>query len=335
MKMSLSKQVISILLLTLILIGSSLGCHSLNARERPLLRDLLRERSQDRQPSPQQAERMEARQLVSQNLERKYYLYTPTSYDPNNPTPLVLGFHGGRTTPRNFARVTKFNQLADQAGFIIAYPEGIGRQWNDGRDTKGLPPQNDVAFVANVIKDIKQIRNIDSRRVYATGISNGGFFTQRLACELSDQIAAFASVAATLPLTLQTTCAPRTPLPILMINSPDDTIVPWRGGRMTKGEGGHILSVPDTIKFWQDKNNCSPSPQTENVGTNIPDKTQVQVTRYASCRRGAEVVLATINRGGHTWPDGVEQPEWLVGRTTHKINGTQFVWNFLKRYSLP
>lgn len=340
MKINLLKNTIASLLI-LILISSVFGCRSLDAREPGSgpLRDFFKERAEQRKQQQQNRTGLmkeEVRELQVQGLKRVYSIYTPASYRSDQPLPLVFGFHGGHTTPQNFARTTRFNALADKEGFIMVYPQGINRHWNDGRDAPGLPTQNDVAFVAAMIEQLKELRNIDSRRIYAVGISNGGFFTQRLACQLSDQIAAFASVASTLALPLQSNCNPDRALPILMINSPDDPITPWQGGRMSKGEGGQILSVLATIEFWQDKNNCSPQPKAATIANNrIDDGTQVQISRYSNCSSGAEVMLTTIEGGGHTWPGGVGQPEWLVGKTTRQINGSRFVWNFLKRHSLP
>ncbi|QSJ14034.1 hypothetical protein JYQ62_18895 [Nostoc sp. UHCC 0702] len=315
------------------------SCRSLDAQERIPTGQLNTDRiQQKRQQQLSQPGNMSEnrRELNVQNLRRTYYLYTPASYNPNKPMALVLGLHGGRTTAQKFLRTTKFNNLAEQEGFIVAYPQGINKNWNDGRDASGLPTQDDVAFIAAVIQDIKNIRNIDHRRIYAVGISNGGFLTQRLACQLSDQIAAFASVASTLAQPLQLECQPKRPVSIMMINSPDDKIVPWRGGRMTKGQGGNILSVPATIKFWQNKNRCNSQPQVQSIGDNkLNDGTKVEVSLYSQGCNRSEIILVTIYGGGHTWPDGSEQPQWLVGKTTRKIKGSQYIWNFFQRHTLP
>ena len=311
MKISLLKNNVVSLFLTLLLSSSILSCDLLEARnEYPM-------------------------QIFFQGLDRSYLLYTPLSYNPEKPMPVVIGFHGGTTTAQKFSQTTKFNQLAAQEGFIVVYPQGIDKNWNDGRDVAGLPSQDDVAFVSAVIDDIKKIRNIDSHRIYATGISNGGFFTQRLACQLSDKIAAFASVASTLAQPMSTRCNPNNPVSILLINSPDDKFVPWQGGRMTRGLGGYILSVPDTVRFWQQKNSCSPQPDVQSVNNNKNDGTSIRISRYAQCKNGSEVILTTIYRGGHAWPSGLGQPQWLVGRTSQKIDGSSYIWNFFKRHTLP
>jgi polyhydroxybutyrate depolymerase len=312
MKIPLLRNNVVSLFLTLLVSSSILSCGFLEARNE------------------------ESREIFFQGLNRSYLIYTPPSYNSEKPMPVVLGFHGGTTTAQKFSQTTKFNQLATQEGFIVVYPQGIDKNWNDGRDVAGLPSQDDVAFVSAMIDDIKKIRNIDSHRIYATGISNGGFFTQRLACQLSDKIAAFASVASTLAQPLSTRCNPNNPVSILLINSPDDKFVPWQGEKMTRGLGGYILSVPDTVKFWQQRNSCSFQPDVQSIDNNKKnDGTSIEISRYTQCKSGSEVILTTIYGGGHAWPNGLGQPQWLVGRTSHKIDGSSYIWNFFKRHALP
>jgi polyhydroxybutyrate depolymerase len=321
-----------------ITLSISIFClHSLNAQEESRNKGLIRTRiDQHLQQRKLSNMREIVRDIQVQNVRRSYYLFTPTSYNPKKPMPVVLGFHGGTTTAQKFARTTGFNNLAQKKGFIVAYPQGINKNWNDGRDAQGLPTEDDVSFVTAVIQDINNIRNIDNRKIYAVGISNGGFLTQKLACQLSDKIAAFASVASTLAQPLQSNCQPKRPVSIMMINSPEDQIVPWKGGIMTKGHGGNILSVPSTLNFWRDKNRCNSKAEIQKIGDNEPnDGTSVEVSRYSQGCGKSEVVLVTIYGGGHTWPDGSEQPKWLVGRTSRKLKGSQFIWSFFERHALP
>jgi polyhydroxybutyrate depolymerase len=158
-----------------------------------------------------------------------------------------------------------------------------------------------VDFVSALLDQVEKDYSIDSRRIYATGISNGGFFTQRLACELSNRIAAFAPVAASMAAPLSTTCNPPKPVSILMINSPDDQFIPWKGGQMTKGAGGQILSIANAVQFWQKHNGCRANPQEKTLTPlDQADPTQVTLQSYTGCRNGSEVLLYTIQGGGHT-----------------------------------
>jgi polyhydroxybutyrate depolymerase len=313
-----------------------IGFHSVDAQENLINKRLIQEsiRYHTQQKKLNSSGEI-VREITVQNIVRSYSLYTPRLYNSNKPMPIVLGFHGGTTTPQKFARTTGFNNVAEEKGFMIAYPQGINKNWNDGRNAKGLPTQDDVSFVKAIIEDLHKIRNIDTHRIYAVGISNGGFLTQRLACQLSDKIVAFASVASTLAEPLQYACQTKRPVSIMMINSPEDKIVPWKGGLMTKGKGGVILSVPSTISFWLNKNHCNSKLQIQKIGENKPnDGTSIEVSRYHQKCDNSEVILVKINGGGHTWPDGSGQPKWLVGRTSRKINGSRFIWNFFERHAL-
>ncbi len=335
--MNMRKKSVLALLCVITLSITVFGFHSLNAQEKSMHKGLIRteiERYLQQRRFSKTGEIV--RHIEVQNVRRSYNLYIPASYNPNKLMPVVLGFHGGTTTARRFARTTGFNKLAHEKGFIIVYPEGIKRNWNDGRDAQGLPTQDDVRFVTTIIEDLNKNINIDRRRIYAVGISNGGFLTQRLACQLSDKIAAFASVGSTLAEPLQYNCQTKRPVSIMMINSKEDKIVPWTGGRMSKGKGGNILSVRSTIEFWRDKNRCnSKNPKIQRIGDNEPDDgTSVEVTSYYQKCSNSEVVLVAISGGGHTWPSGSDQPQWVVGRTSRKINGSQFIWNFFARHAL-
>jgi polyhydroxybutyrate depolymerase len=296
---------------------------------------IYRERRQQQLPKPIPS--FGTTGLVSHKLtiggsDREYYLYTPAILKPSQSVPLVIGLHGGRGQPQQFARTTNFNKLAQKQGFIIAYPVGIDRNWNDGRDSKTLPTQNDVAFIRAMIDDIQKTRQIDPSRIYATGISNGGFMTQRLACELGDRISAFAAVASTMAAPISSACKSSPPVPILTINSPVDQFVPWQGGMMPRGAGGVILSVAETTDFWRTKNGCSQKPIVTTAKSNAPaDGTKVIVADHRTCQSGREVVQVTIAGGGHTWPSGSNQPAALVGVTSNQIDATSYIWDFFQR----
>jgi polyhydroxybutyrate depolymerase len=297
---------------------------------------IYRERRQQEQ-SQKSTQSSGANGLISHKLnvggiDREYYLYIPANLRSSQSVPLVIGLHGGHGQPQRFAQTTKFNELAQKQGFIVAYPAGIDRNWNDGRDSKTLPTQDDVAFIRAVIDDIQKTQQIDPNRVYATGISNGGFMTQRLACELSDRISAFASVASTMAAPPSSACKSSSPVPMLTINSPVDKFVPWQGGTMTRGEGGTILSVAETSDFWRTKNGCTQKPLPKIVTSKAPDDgTKVEVVDDRTCQSGKEVVRVTILGGGHTWPSGSNQPTGLVGVTSNQIDATTYIWDFFQR----
>lgn len=255
-------------------------------------------------------------ELSHQGQQRTYYLYTPKSYKPNHPMPLVLAFHGYGSQGKNLALNTGFNDLAEQKGFIIVYPDGIERRWDIA--SNALTGVDDVSFVSALINHLTTIRAIDKRRIYATGVSNGGFLVQRLACEPKSQIAAFASVVATLPGEVQPFCHPETPTSMLMINGTDDRKVPWEGGRLPYG---WILSVPDTINFWRQHNGCTATAEVKQ----LPSSSRVEIARYPNCRGGSEVELVTLKGVGHVWPRGGSGPSQL-------LNASKEIWTFFQRH---
>ncbi len=256
-------------------------------------------------------------ELVYEGQPRTYHLYTPKSYRPDRPMPLVLAFHGYGSQGKDLANGSGFNEIAAQKGFLVAYPDGIQRRWNPL--DKSLTGVDDVNFVPALIAHLKHIRNVNPRRVYVAGVSNGGFLVQRLACESSFHIAAFTSVVASFPSQLQDSCHPQAPIPMLMINGTADEKVPWQGGHLFYGS---ILSVPGTIDFWQRQNNCQPSARVTDR-----KRDRVEIARYPKCEGGAEVELVTLKGVGHVWPRGGSGP-------TQLLNGSEEIWSFFQRHSL-
>src|SRR5437660_10240743 len=235
---------------------------------------------------------------------RTYLLHVPASYEKGKPLPLLLVFHGGRTRAQNMVSYTGMSDLADREGFIVVYPGGTDKFWNDGR--KNAPQADDVGFIRTLIDHLEKTLSIDHHRIYATGISNGGMFTQRLACELSSTIAAIASVAASMPEDFAVQCKPSAPISVLMIHSTEDPLVPYRGGELSVGSvgiGGRVLPVADTIKSWVAHDRCSTKPVTELMpDKDTQDGTRVRREAYSQCIAGTDVVLYTVEGGGHTWP---------------------------------
>src|SRR5919202_2987838 len=248
-------------------------------------------------------------ELLHQGRRRTYYLHTPKSYNPNRPMPLVLAFHGYGSQGKDLASNTGFSELAEQKGFIIVYPDGIDRQWNVASNP--LLGVDDVSFVEALIEHLTQTLAINRRRIYATGVSNGGFLVQRLACTQS-QITAFASVVATFPGVLQSSCDRETPSSMLMINGTDDRKVPWSGERAVYG---WMMSVPDSINFWRQHNGCTGKEVKQILNA------RVEISRYPNCRNNSEVELVALKGVGHVWPRGGSGSQQL-------LNGSQEIWNF-------
>jgi len=277
-------------------------------------------------------------------LERTYLLYIPSSYEPTKPIPVVFLFHGGGGTGQGMERLTLggLNRIADREGFIIVYPDGIEKHWNDGRGLQAYRAHreniDDVGFISALIEHLIRTLNIDSNRIYAAGISNGGQFSQRLACELSDRIAAIGVVAIQLPEHLPSSCAPKRPVSVLMMPGTEDPLVPWEGGEIGFKRGrkfGRVLSVSESIRFWTMKNKCPSSPMiTYEPDRDPKDGTRVRRESYGPCSQETETLLYAIEGGGHTWPGGDQYlPAWMIGRTSRDIDAHEVIWEFFKRHT--
>jgi len=277
-------------------------------------------------------------------LERTYLLYIPSSYEPTKPIPVVFLFHGGGGTGQGMERLTLggLNRIADREGFIIVYPDGIEKHWNDGRGLQAYRAHreniDDVGFISALIDHLIRTLNVDATRIYAAGISNGGQFSQRLACELSDRIAAIGVVAIQLPEHLPSSCAPKRPVSVLMMPGTEDPLVPWEGGEIGFKRGrkfGRVLSVSESIRFWTMKNKCPSSPMiTYEPDRDPKDGTRVRRESYGPCSQETETLLYAIEGGGHTWPGGDQYlPAWMIGRTSRDIDAHEVIWEFFKRHT--
>jgi len=282
------------------------------------------------------------RSIISGGLERTYLIHIPPSYDKTKPMPLLIALHGGGGTGAGMERLTcgGFNTLSDKEGFIVVYPDGIEKHWNDSRpDVKYHAHKekvDDVGFISALIDHLIKEMNIDKKRVYVTGISNGAMMSHYLAFELSEKIAAIAPVAGGIPEGFNTNRSTSRPISVLAINSTNDKSIPWEGGEITFcGKRGKVLSVADTIKYWVTNNGCPSSP----VITQEPDKdpqdgTLVRREVYGGGRDETEVILYAVEGGGHTWPNGYQYlAERFVGKTTKDIDANEIIWGFFKKHT--
>lgn len=268
---------------------------------------------------------------------RSYLVHPPNSYSPGVRYPLVLVFHGGGGYGQGMTSLAHFNALANTQNFIVVYPNGYHRSWADGRGTTKADQDgvNDVAFIAALLDHLPQSLSIDTRRIYAAGMSNGGFFTARLGCELSNRIAAISIVAATMPTVLAERSRPARPVPVLYFHGSEDRFVPASGGFVTIGAGGSILSITDAVQWWARHNGCRPTPTLTSLPTLVNDGTQVQQTYYQGGQQGANVIYYNIIGGGHTWPGGLQYlPAGIIGKTTRNLDATATSWAFFQDHPL-
>ena len=274
--------------------------------------------------------------IIHEHKKRDYKVFVPDA-EKRERKPLVVVLHGGGGRINQIERYTKFTKLAQKEGFIAAYPQGFDRQWNDGREVIQSRAHrlkiDDVGFISKMIDEIKAKYYADPNRIYACGISNGGFMSLRLACELSDKIAAIGVVTAGMNPYLVKTCKPKNKVSVVIINGTDDQIVPYDGGMISIGrkKRGKVTSTEYTVKHWCVYNQCKMKPLGMYVVDEKNDGTEIKVITYKGI--GAEVKLYRVIGGGHTWPGGFQYlPAAWVGRTSKEIDATEVIWEFFKTH---
>jgi polyhydroxybutyrate depolymerase len=278
------------------------------------------------------------RTLQVEGQPRRYLVHVPPRYDPGTPMPVVLAFHGGGANAGNMVAFSGLNETADKAGFIVAYPEGSGRlermlTFNAGNCCGQAAAGNvdDVEFTRQLLDDLQTVANVDRRRIFATGMSNGAMMAYRVAAELSDRIAAIAPVSG--PMGTET-CRPSRPVSVMHFHGDADEFAPFAGGRGRGPSGTDFFSVDHSIKAWVAANGCDTQTLTTRLADRERDGTTVRQIRYGSGRDGAEVVLVIIEGGGHTWP-GREPRMRSLGAATRDISANDMMWEFFQRHPLP
>ena len=266
--------------------------------------------------------------IVSSGEARRYLLFVPTTYDPAKPTPLVISLHGFVEWPAHQMQISRWNDLAEEKGFLVVYPEGTGfpRRWRAGGRAVSGDPMADVTFISDLIDTLSREYNLDSARVYANGLSNGGGMSFLLGCALSDRIAAVGGVAGAYLYPLDE-CRPSRPVPMIAFHGTADPIVPYLGGP-SRGSEARLPVIPDWMEARAALNGCDATPIA------LPSSGEASGIRYSGCEQGAEVVFYTLAGGGHSWPGGEPLPEWITGPTSQAIDATRVMWEFFSRFSL-
>jgi len=273
--------------------------------------------------------------IASGGLERIYLVHVPSSYRKGTPTPLVIAFHGGGGDGEGMERLTHINDVSDSAGFIAVYPDGIERNWNDGRPEIN-PGVDDVGFVRDLLKQLESDYSIDAKRVYATGISNGGFMSYRLALDLDGTFAAVAPVGALMTEQLYGKPPPASPVSVLVVMGKDDPFVPWSGGDVTAGlrKRGTVVSTEATVEYWLKADGCAATAAISELPDSDPsDGTRARVELYGGGREGTAVELIAVEGGGHTWPGGLQYlGERTIGKTSRDFDASEVIWDFFKQH---
>jgi len=273
--------------------------------------------------------------LTVDGVARSYRIYVPPDAAMRGRLSLLLVLHGGGGTGVSMVGMTRagFHPLADRDGAVIVYPDALNNIWNDGRadfqSASHTAKVDDVGFLRALVKDLAGRFPVDPARVYATGASNGGMMSIRLACEAGDLFAAVAPVIGSMPAALAESCRPARPVGVMMINGTDDRLVPYEGG-MGLLRRGSVLAAEDTARRFAAANGCAALPTTETLpDRDVEDDTRAVRVRYDGCRTGGGVTLYRIEGGGHTWPMGAPYLPRLAGRVSQEIDATTVIWYFL------
>jgi polyhydroxybutyrate depolymerase len=273
--------------------------------------------------------------LIHSGIERSYVVRVPVARaQGSGRVPLVLVLHGGGGNADNAERMTGFTAKAAKEGFIVVYPEGTGRRmnnfltWNAGHCC-GYAMDNrvdDVGFIGALIDRLIESYPIDPRRIYATGMSNGGMMTHRLGIELSDRFAAIAPVVGTL---FGDEKRPEHPVSALMLNGMLDKSVPHPGGPPGGRFAGAWDGTPakpalEQAAFWAGADGCTGGRDEDVHGA-------FTLWRY-QCPAGRAVELYLVNDNGHAWPGG-QQGSRMGDKPSSALNGTDIIWAFFKAHT--
>ncbi len=270
--------------------------------------------------------------------DRVYELVVPAGYEPDRPTPLVLNWHGLGSNGPDQLGFSEYQALADREGFLVAAPTGVPGPGQDANSWELTddddPTRDDLAFARAVLDRIIATTCVDEARVYTTGLSNGGYFSSRLVCELADRITAAASIAA---LHHPDDCRPSRPVPYLGFHGVDDEVVPYDGGGFSSLAPDVRIElfeavIPDEFGQFAVTFGCDPSPVAETVSDDVT------AFRYRGCPDDVEAVFYRLDNSGHTWPGStvslaISQAAGL-GVTNTDVNASELSWEFFSRHAI-
>jgi polyhydroxybutyrate depolymerase len=266
--------------------------------------------------------------LVHKGEKRRYIVYTPAAYQsqPQQAFPVVFNFHGGGMSMAEHMLYTQMNKAAERHQFIVVYPQGIKQDWNVGFGMDYLAGTDDVGFTQAMLRKLQQDYRIDDKRVYATGLSRGGFFALRLAAELPQQFAAVASVGAPMPVPVITHHTVPSPVGMLLIQGTADQVV------LYGGKDGGYLSAEDTFAYWRKQNRLEGAAPAARLLASVPGD-DTQVTHVEQGNGAQQVALLTVKDGGHTWPGADAFNIGLpIGKTTRAIDANEVMWEFFSKH---
>ncbi len=265
--------------------------------------------------------------FIYDGIMRNYNVHVPPGFSDSDTLPMVFNLHGLLMNATSQEAYSEFSPIADRENFIVVYANGINNSWN----TLGTPYHSgvdDVGFLSALIDTMHKYYHINLNRVYSTGMSNGGFMSYRLACELSERIAAIASVTGSMTDSMIYYCSPSRPMPVMRIHGTNDLIVNYNGS-------GAISSADTCNEFWTFRNNCPPDVLLQPIPDAVTsDNCTAEKTARVNCDNQSEVVFYKINGGGHTWPGAIDMFGGIAGATNQDFEASEVIWEFFNRYDL-
>lgn len=263
--------------------------------------------------------------FIHDGLERFYLIYKPQSLNEED-APVLFALHGYGSSAVIHKSYTGYEQISEENKFIVIYPQGYklesllvnsSSHWNVGAWT--IASQiDDVGFIDTIIDLVVNKEQVDETRIYSSGMSNGGFMSYHLACNLSRKIAAIASVTGSMSKETLADCAPSHPTAILQIHGLQDLVVPYSGF-----DDLGMEPIDDVLAYWANLNSCNPE-RLVAVVDYFNEKGSIDFINYESCMNSVDVRLIRIPSMDHTWP----------GFNNFNISASEEIWNFLSQFDL-
>lgn len=271
--------------------------------------------------------------MTSDHMPRSYRLHIPAGYQTTHSQALILSFHGFSETGSQQEGYSSLSHLADQEDFLVVYPQGTNGPsgkpgWNSsGADQVAVgynPQTHDVLFVSDLLTQLQATLCVDPRRIYATGLSNGGGMVGLLACDMARHIAAIAPIGGAFP-PITEGCHPSRPISILEFHGTADPLVAYTGDSSMSCQ-----AIPQWLQAWAQHDGCTSGP------TIFIQQADVTGEHWTACQQGVEVVHYQIRGGGHTWPGAaIDRNPSYFGKTPHTISANVIMWQFFQNHPLP
>jgi polyhydroxybutyrate depolymerase len=267
----------------------------------------------------------QSKSIVFGQQKRKYVLYLPKGYKSTKTYPLVYNFHGGGMTAPEQMFYSRMNQTADKHNFIVVYPSGISADWNVGFDMSYKNGTNDIGFIQALTDTLKKKYSVNSKAIFATGLSRGGFFCHRLATEMPEVFAGIASIGGPLPDSVKFYHRSAKKISIMQVSGTEDRIVEYHG------KSGAYSSAISTFKYWVAHNKLSMNAvRNKSLNGNKKDGTSVSIKEVKDGL--SSVMLISINNGGHTWPGSDSfNIGYPLGKTTNDLDINEAMWAFFQK----